>query len=90
MSRAISYNSQVGRMLITLRAAPMSSGDFNELYSSGSASIHQLKGLGYIELVGGRYVITAAGLAVCPLRNPAAAMVAPIGRSYVRELGAAA
>jgi hypothetical protein len=85
MSRAISYNSQVGRMLITLRAAPMSSGDFNELYSSGSSSISQLKHQGYIELVGGQYVITAAGLAVCPMRNPAAAMVARIGRSYAQQ-----
>lgn len=82
MSRAISYNSQVGRMLVTLRCAPMSSGDFNELYASGSASISALKQRQLIELRNGRYFITAAGLAVCPMRNPAAAMVAPVGRSY--------
>jgi hypothetical protein len=85
MPSVISYNSQVGRMLITLRAAPMSSGDFNELYASGSSSISALKKRQLIELRNGRYFITAAGLAVCPMRNPAAAIVAPVGRSYAAQ-----
>ncbi len=72
----ISADSWIGRVLLALRAGPLPSEVLAERWPTGHGmSLCLAKRL--VEKVDGQYRITAAGLAACPLRNPAAAKAVP-------------
>ena len=71
---AITHDSPMGRTLLALRAGPMTSGELNERFQGGFAST-QLNRLGLVTRTEDLWVITDAGRAACPLRNPLAASV---------------
>lgn len=69
-----------GRVLLALRAGPMTPSELNE---RGLSVRGWLIKAGYVEQVGDYYRITEAGRAACPFRNPlAATVVAPAKQEF--------
>jgi starvation-inducible outer membrane lipoprotein len=71
MSRPITANSTIGRILLALRAGRMTTDAFYERFPTVTGYLTSLQHDGYIARVDGFYVITAAGLQACPSRRDA-------------------
>lgn len=71
----ITANSTVGRVLVALRAGPMSSGELMERFGS-LPSMTGLRHKGLVAEDDNGWRLTDAGRAACPLRNPLAGKVA--------------
>lgn len=75
--KPITADSSEGRVLLALRAGPMSSGEMWERWpGSGTNFAQTLKRLGLVVFSDDEWRITPAGLAACPFRNPLAARAA--------------
>lgn len=75
--KPITADSSEGRVLLALRAGPMSSGEMWERWpGSGTTFAQTLKRLGLVVFSDDEWRITPAGLAACPFRNPLAARAA--------------
>ncbi len=74
---AITADSLSGRILLALRAGPVEDGALRERFA-GKGCVHQLLRQGLIVKRDGEYLLTAAGRAACPLRNPLAAPAAAV------------
>lgn len=77
----ITPDSPAGRVLLALRAGPMTSGELDERIPGFNRETRFLVTRGLVVrpkgLKGGYWTITDAGSAACPLRNPLAAKVTP-------------
>ena len=72
MSRPITANSTIGRILLALRAGRMTYEVFAARFPSGYQYLAGMERAGLITRVAGFYVIiTAAGLRACPSRRDA-------------------
>lgn len=71
MSRPITANSGIGRILLALRAGRMTTEAFSERFPTIANCLSALKRDGYVAQVDGFYIITAAGLQACPSRRDA-------------------
>ena len=75
--KPITADSSEGRVLLALRAGPMSGGEMWERWPGlGTTFAQTLKRRGLVVFNDGEWRITPAGLAACPFRNPLAARAA--------------
>jgi hypothetical protein len=70
--KPITADSHEGRFLLALRAGRLTCGEISERLGNCSG-VTSLTRLGFIQQIDGYYLITEAGRAACPYRNPKAA-----------------
>lgn len=80
--KTITADNNDGRVLLALRAGPMTPGELSERGLSPAG--WQIKA-GYIEQGAGYYRITDAGRAACPFRNPLAATLASAPEKFTMQ-----